>query len=227
MSEGNQRKAVDWDAVERDYRAGLLSLREMGEQHGVTHAAIRKKAEKEGWSRDLTAKIRHKTEELVSSDAVSTEVSVDTKSTEREIVEANANLQASIIRDHRKDISRARQVAVALLDELSSQTTNRELYERMDEFLSRGSDSDLGKLTELYQKVISLPGRVNNIKTLSETLKNLVGLERQAFNIDGTRDPEIPGPGASKESITDVARRMAFILASAVNQQEKSHANDK
>lgn len=221
MAEDQQRKAVDWDAVERDYRAGLLSLREMGERHGVTHAAIRKKAEKEGWSRDLTAKIRQKTEELVSTDAVSSSVSVDTKPKEREIVEANANLQASIIRDHRKDISKARSVAAALLDELSHQTDNRELYMQLGELLESPDEKGIDKLNELYHKAISLPGRVGNIKTLSETLKNLVGLERQAFNIDGARDPETPEPGTSKESLTDVARRMAFILASAVNQQEQ------
>lgn len=40
-----ERKQVDWEGVERDYSAGLLSLREIGAKHGVTHGAINKKSE--------------------------------------------------------------------------------------------------------------------------------------------------------------------------------------
>jgi hypothetical protein len=38
---------------------------------------------------------------------------------------------------------------------------------------------------EIYHKVISMPERVKSVKALSEALKNLIGLERQAYDIDG------------------------------------------
>ena len=41
-----ERKQVDWDGVERDYSAGLLSLREIGAKYGVDEAYIRRKAKK-------------------------------------------------------------------------------------------------------------------------------------------------------------------------------------
>lgn len=53
---------TDWEAVERDYRAGLLSVREIGLAHGVSHTAINKRAKKHGWDRDLKGKIRAKAE---------------------------------------------------------------------------------------------------------------------------------------------------------------------
>ena len=97
MSEKTPR-IIDWEAIERDYRAGVRSLREMGDAYGVTHGAIRKRALRDGWVRDLGAKIRAKAESLVSADAVSDPVSMDTKKAiEREIVEVNAQLQASKI----------------------------------------------------------------------------------------------------------------------------------
>ena len=37
---------VDWEAVERDFRAGIMSLRQMAEQHGVNHVAITRLARK-------------------------------------------------------------------------------------------------------------------------------------------------------------------------------------
>ena len=46
----------DWEAIESAYRAGSLSVRAIGEKHGVNHATILKRANKEGWQRDLTEK---------------------------------------------------------------------------------------------------------------------------------------------------------------------------
>jgi hypothetical protein len=36
----------DWEAIESAYRAGVLSLRDIGDKYGVTEGAIRKRAKK-------------------------------------------------------------------------------------------------------------------------------------------------------------------------------------
>jgi len=41
----------DWEAIETAYRAGVMSLREIGALYGVTEGAIRKRANKSGWVR--------------------------------------------------------------------------------------------------------------------------------------------------------------------------------
>lgn len=46
-------------------------------------------------------------------------------------------------------------------------------------------DKGQDKLNEIYHKVISMPERVKSVKALSDALKNLIGLERQAYDIDG------------------------------------------
>jgi uncharacterized protein YjcR len=43
--------AIDWLAIERDYRAGLLSLRALGEKHGCSHSTIANFASRHGWAR--------------------------------------------------------------------------------------------------------------------------------------------------------------------------------
>jgi hypothetical protein len=53
----NEKDAVDWLAVEADYRPNKLSLRAIGEKHGCTEGAIRKRAKKEGWVRDFISQI--------------------------------------------------------------------------------------------------------------------------------------------------------------------------
>ncbi len=39
-----ERKQVDWESVERDYSAGLLSLRELADKHGTKESSIRYKS---------------------------------------------------------------------------------------------------------------------------------------------------------------------------------------
>jgi uncharacterized protein YjcR len=44
--------AIDWLAVKRDYCAGHLSLRVIGEKHGCAHSTIANYASRHGWVRD-------------------------------------------------------------------------------------------------------------------------------------------------------------------------------
>lgn len=50
------KPAIDWEAVERDYRAGILSVREIGAKCGCTHTAINKRAKRDGWERERAAR---------------------------------------------------------------------------------------------------------------------------------------------------------------------------
>lgn len=47
-------KPADWIAIEGEYRAGIKSLREIGAEHGISEATVRKRAKKEGWLRNPT-----------------------------------------------------------------------------------------------------------------------------------------------------------------------------
>ncbi|WP_176317342.1 hypothetical protein [Burkholderia vietnamiensis] len=191
MSEQNP---IDWERIEAEYRAGVLSLREIAALHdGVNHVAIARRAKKEGWTRDLAAKIKAKAEDLVTRQAVTPEVTAQRAVTEREVVEANAARIAQVRGEHRSDIARARGLTIRLLAELEGQTDNFELFEQLGELLRDPDDKGLDKLNDLYQKVISLPGRVDGMKKLSETLKNLIGLERDAYGIG---EAALTDPGA-------------------------------
>ncbi|QCT20827.1 hypothetical protein FEM41_14815 [Jejubacter calystegiae] len=50
----------DWEAIESAYRAGVLSLREIGAQYGITEGAIRKRAKKLEWVRKGGTQVRRK-----------------------------------------------------------------------------------------------------------------------------------------------------------------------
>lgn len=211
------KKKTDWEAVERDYRAGILSTRELGSLHGVSHTAINKRAKAEAWERDLKAKILAKAEAEVSKRAVSTEVSKERQATEKQVVDANAEAIVQVRLGQRADIQRSRSIVMRLLDELELQTgpENAALLGELGDLLRKDDDKGVDKLNDLYQKIISLPGRAKTMKDLGETLRVLVGLERQAFGLDDAPDDEQGGFGATTKTLTDAERavRLSRLLS--------------
>ena len=184
--ETTHKPAPDWEKIEADYRAGIKTLRQIAGEHGVSHVAINKRAKRDGWSRDLSAKIAAKADELVTKGAVTSVVTTESRISEREIIDANAQAIVSVRLAHRKDIQRSRSITMRLLEELELQSgrENAELLEQMGELMRREDDRGQDKLNDLYQKIISLPGRAKTMKDLGESLRVLVTLERQAFGLD-------------------------------------------
>jgi hypothetical protein len=205
------RKAPDWERIEADYRAGLLSVREIAAAQGVSHVAIGKRAKRDGWDRDLNARIKAKADALVTSRTVTSEVTAERAVTDRVIVEANAEVIANVRLQHRQDIGRARTLAMGLLAELEFQTSNRELLDQLGEVLD-GTDEERGlsdKMMALYHAVTSLPGRTKTMKDLGDTLHKLIGLERDAYNIGSGGEGQ---PGGGQVVAVD-AQQVATALA--------------
>lgn len=197
------KQPTDWERIEQLYRAGVLSVREIAATCGVSHTAINKRAKAGGWDRNLKAKIHAKADALVSKAEVSTKVSTETLATERGIVEANAQVIAGIRMAHRTDIGRGRRLANKLLDELEGLTDNRDLFDKLGDLLRSEDDNGQDKRNDLYVKVIDLPARTKTMKELGETLKNLITLERQAYDLgsDGASPSDAPSPATSDDPI--------------------------
>ncbi|MVT36786.1 hypothetical protein GO497_02875 [Acidovorax citrulli] len=193
------------ERIELDYRAGIKTLRQIAEEHGITHGAINKRAKRDGWERDLSEKIHAKADALVSRAAVSTPVSADTRIKEQAVVDANAHAVADVRLAHRRDIHRARRLTNALLDELERQTDpdTLVLLEELGELL-KNPDEKTGRdrLNEVYQAVISLPERSKTMKVLAESLQKLVDMERQAFGMNDKEAAPVDGLTRMLKAIT-------------------------
>ena len=174
----------DWEAIETAYRAGGMSLREIASQHGISEGAIRKRAKRDDWSRDLNAKIQQKADDLVRKQEVRKQVRNESTLTERVLIEATAEVIATVRMEHRGDIRRARELTNMLFDELGAQCADVSALERLGDIMFDPDDKGRDRLNEIYQKVISLPSRVKSMKDLSDSLKTLIGLEREAYSIE-------------------------------------------
>jgi hypothetical protein len=189
-----KKAAPDWERIEADYRAGLLSVREIAAAHGVSHTAIQKRANKEPkWERDLGKRVQAKADALVAKREVASQVATEKAATDAAIVDANAQVIANIRLAHRSDIARSRKLAMSLLEELEIETGDLDLFRELGEILRSDDDKGQDRRNDLYNKVISSAGRIDSMKKLSETMKTLVGLEREAYGLVEAQKVELTG----------------------------------
>jgi len=177
---------IDWERIELDYRAGVKSLREIAEGSGTSHVNISKRAKKFGWVRDLAAKIQARADEIVNKATVNRSGNAVNAISERETIEANAQAVSNVKLAHRTDIQRSRKLVMSLLSELEQQTDPEtlNLLHELGDIMRQEDDKGQDKRNDLYRKVIDLSGRVKTMKDLSESLRVLVAMERQAFGLD-------------------------------------------
>lgn len=197
-------KRIDWERIEPAFRAGVKSVLQICAEYEkntgtkVSHTAVQKHFKKLGIERDLSAKVQSKADALVSKATVAARVSVETTLTDALIVNESAQVVAEVRLSHRRDINRAKKLAVILLEELESMTIHHNLFDRLGELLRQKDEKELDKLNELYHKIIAWPQRVDSIKKLADTLKTLISLEREAYSIG---DGEGSGLGSDLSDI--------------------------
>ncbi len=186
-----EKPKTDWEAIEREYRAGMLSLREIGRRHGVTEGAIRKKAKAEGWERPLADKVRAAVrEKLVRIDGTQSGTQTP-RASDAEIIAAAAELGKEVQLTHRRDLQQLRAIGsiitTRLAAHLNGETTD-------GPFL--GEKETVGDLLE----------------KLSRVKARLIPLERQAHNLDA--DAGTPAPERKLEEIeAAIESKLAGIAA--------------
>ena len=177
-----KRVDIDWEAIEREYRAGIKSIRRIGKEFGLTHRSVGQRAAREGWERNLAEKIRQAAKNKLAAE-VSKPVSAQIpKSVEREIVQANAAIQVSIVREHRVDIQRARKRVQALFGDLERIVGDRDLLNSLAELIT-AEDKDNRRL-QAFMRAIGINESASTLESLTRSLKHLIGMEREAFGVD-------------------------------------------
>ncbi|MEP9376188.1 hypothetical protein ABLE91_05700 [Aquabacter sp. CN5-332] len=160
---------TDWEAIEREYRAGQLSIREIAKKHGISDTAIRKEAKARGWERALADKVQKAVrEKLVRSDG-SQSGSQEQRANDKEIIEGAAVRGFEVVQSHRRDIQQLTAISSILATRLAA-VINGDPHEGP----CLGDKESPG---DLLEKLTRVRGR-------------LIPLERQAYNLDQPeRDP--------------------------------------
>ena len=188
-----EKGRADWEAIQNDYRTGVLSVREIARQHGTSDTAIRKKARAEVWLRDLTGRVGEQVRgALVRSPVRSLHARGSTVQTERQIVESAAAVVVAVVRQHRTQIASGQDIVQSLLEQLMQAVGSRATLEAEVDALSK--DELQGQSRAALKQALSLASHAATVRDLSNAMKNLIGLERQAFNVDVQAVPEAQAP---------------------------------
>lgn len=225
-----EQPAIDWRSIEVEYRAGLKSLRLIGEQHGVSHVTIFKRAKTQKWQRDLSSKVKAREEELVNTALVNNTVNrkelVARKNAEDRHVEQLAFTKATVRLDHASKIRRSMNLFMAMLGDLEviSNPEGQGLIEAlMDAALTPDNEipdearKRRQKQSELLAKVLNIPGRIDSGKRLVDMLERLVTMERQAYGINDK--DQVEEHTSMQLSDAERASRAAQIISMALQRQ--------
>lgn len=184
-------KKIDWEQIERDYRADVLSIAQIARESGAPSSTIRARAKRNGWVRDLSTRIKMRADEFVNQDAIKDAI-VGIKTSEEMTVDENARLTAGVRLAHRKDISRARLATVTLLEDLEAmigQDGRESLAELLKALVDEGLIEERDSTAiAAYKKATGLSQQIANMQKLADTMTKFVALERQAWNLDSLDD---------------------------------------
>lgn len=167
MTEKTTKAVIDWERIEADYRAGMKSVREIAAENAVTHPAIMKRAKRDGWDRDLSARIQAKADALVTKQMVTAEVTAAKLETERQVIEIGAQAVANVRLAHRTDIKRMRDHVARL-------------------------HAELVQMEEATENKAALGVRVDLAKKIADAQKTLMVLEREAWGIQNSSEGQTP-----------------------------------
>lgn len=182
----SERKPTDWEAVEREYRAGVLSVREIANGAGISHVAVIKRAKLKGWTQNLAGRVK----EEIAKRLVTAEVTSYHPGNQQQIVEAAALRSVDVILAHRKTIARHRAIADGLEAELQGEN---------------GKDANVR---------LPLRDRVAIFESLTRSAARFITLERQAFGLDDdTKTPDEIEASDAASPRGEVERRIARLTA--------------
>lgn len=128
------KRNIDWFPVEKDYRAGLLSVSSIAQKHGVSTAGINKRVVRDGWVRDLRGKVK---------DAAIDKMHNRASSTEEEVIEENGEALYQVLMNHRRGLNRWRELVDKLSTALNAMEVTEDNHVDFARSMNAGVDAQL------------------------------------------------------------------------------------
>ena len=184
-------RRVDWAAVERDYRATQMTLRELATKHGCSHGRIAQRAKAEGWTRDLMPAIQQATETKLIEAAVNSALTNASNRATQDLTNTvliAAEVNTQIILGHRKGLNRITRIKETLLDQIEQAAMLMPDLAEVIDMVRQPDDNGVDKANDTLRKAMSRSGLVDDLKKLAEIDERVRKGEREAFNITGPTD---------------------------------------
>lgn len=179
-------KRHDWELIEREYRTGRFSLAQLEARHGVNRSNISRRAKKYGWKKDLSGRVRERTQEKIARVSLPPEAQAVL---DDEVVEQAASENAAVVKGHRKGLERWRKILERYADLLEGQVEKGTIT------IDDGGD------TREIDVPLEYVGKCMGHGT--QALERVIKLERQNYGLDANDKDE--GVKTFEELMAEVA----------------------
>ncbi|WP_339934577.1 hypothetical protein [Vreelandella glaciei] len=180
----------DWELIEREFRTGRFSMTQLEKRHGVHRSTISRRAKKGNWEKDLTERVRERTQQKITKASLSPEAQAAFDNDDDEIVEYAANENAAVVKGHRKNLERWRSITERYAELLESQLAEGKIT----------VDVGQGLVAEI-DVPLEYVGKCMGHGT--QALDRVIKLERQNYGLDANDKDE--GVKTFEELMNEVA----------------------
>ena len=193
------RATVDWDKIEREYRLGRFSIRELAKRHGVAHPTILRHAARGGWIADKAPEVDRRVKERLLLGAPHASTRPERTSSEpggtyqgkrpsapraevtEEDIAAVVDDRVSIHVAHQNMGRDFRAILMSLVEEL--RVTTAQLDEIRGDIVADTEGETDGARRARMMRAVSLPSRVTSAASIISSGKNIQWIERLANNL--------------------------------------------
>ena len=161
----------DWELIEREFRTGRFSMTQLEKRHGVHRPTISRRAKKGNWEKDLTERVRERTQQKITKASLSPEAQAAFDNDDDQIVEYAANENAAVVKGHRKNLERWRGIAERYAELLESQLAEGKIAVE----LPSGGTAEIDVPLEYVGKCMGHG---------TQALDRVIKLERQNYGLD-------------------------------------------
>lgn len=208
---------IDWDYLEREWRANLKSPGQIAAEYTLTHErgitvpGLYRHFKAKGIGRNLDGRIQERAAQLMQEQ-------LGLLKTESEVIENNAEILASIVFKQRQRIADHTALQEIMLADLIAVSNEGEALNLLAEMIAHG---DQGYLEKAIRRVASLPSRIDQSEKLIRNLKTLIDLESAAYRLTNNTNGDAPttqgdaGPGPASTHITDLIAKLNARAAAA------------
>jgi len=214
-------ESPDWEKIEAEYRAGALSVREIGKRNGVSHTGINKRAKGKGWTRNLINKVRAAVATKLVAKSVATgnaREEVETGINEKrddEIIDRASDEIVQVVELHREDIKALRRLELKLLAELGDKPKKLYMAQYQGDIVSK-------------EVMLTVSERAAALRDLANVQHKRIVLERQAYNMVDKEDhgqKETVGEAINSMSSIERAARVVALVRIAKKRAAEAQKN--
>jgi hypothetical protein len=160
-----KRGKPDWEAVEKEYRLGMKSVRTLAEQYGCAHTTITRRAKKEGWAQDKSEEVQQRTKAALLAHQERTTPT-------REDIDVAVKTNVEVVRQHRALVQRTLNLVDRLLTDAEEEKT---LDINKHGNLFRTVSQGLAKVIPLERQAFNLDDKSQTGETIEDIIKRVNG----------------------------------------------------